>query len=123
LLFYSLNAVIAGGVAIVGLAGGHLIVILLGISLAGFGLGVTVVEDTILQSRVAKEYLGRVYSVGTLVAFALLPVGYLLAGIIARRIGADAVLLIGAVIGLLVSALLGYSALRHRRATPDVADT
>ena len=109
--FYSLAIVMALGVAVVGLRLGP-VTILLGVMLIGAGFTFGVIEDTVLQKYVANEYLGRVYSVGTLAAYSLLPVGYALAGIGAGKLGAGPVLVIGGVLGT-VAGVLGYAVARR----------
>jgi len=61
----------------------------LGASFAvGFGISVfSVIWDTVLQELVPADKLGRVSSVDLLGSFCLQPVGFLLAGVLADRIG------------------------------------
>jgi len=58
-----------------------------------------------LQELVPSDLLGRVSSIDALGSFALLPVGYALAGFAADHLGASTVFLIGGVISGLVIAL------------------
>jgi MFS family permease len=54
----------------------------------GFGISVfSVIWDTVLQELVPADKLGRVSSVDLLGSFCLQPVGFLLAGVLADRIG------------------------------------
>jgi MFS family permease len=54
----------------------------------GFGISVFgVIWDTVLQEMVPADKLGRVSSVDLLGSFCLQPVGFLLAGVLADRIG------------------------------------
>ena len=56
--------------------------------LDGFGISVfSVIWDTVLQELVPADKLGRVSSVDLLGSFCLQPVGFLLAGVLADRIG------------------------------------
>jgi MFS family permease len=109
--FYSLAIIMALGVAVVGLSLGP-VTIMLGVMLVGAGFTFSVIEETVLQKYVANEYLGRVYSVGTLAAYSLLPVGYALAGIGAGKLGAGPVLVIGGTIGA-VAGILGFAMARR----------
>ena len=58
-----------------------------------------------LQEFVPADLLGRVASIDLLVSEGLLPVGYGLAGILADRLGAPTVFVLGGAIGVLVIAL------------------
>jgi MFS family permease len=62
-----------------------------------------------LQEMVPTELLGRVSSIDNLGSFALLPVGYGLAGVLTDKIGAPLVFVAGG----LISALLGALGLLH----------
>ena len=84
--FFGLASVMACGVAIVGIDAG-LWTTLIGVVLVGAGFTFSVIEDTVLQRFVPNEYLGRVYSVGTVTAYSLLPLGYAFAGLGAARFG------------------------------------
>lgn len=104
------GALLASGLAVLayvlpggrpGLVAGAL---LFGASMATFGL----IWTATLQELVPGELLGRVSSIDFLGSFALLPVGYALAGWATDQLGAPAVFLIGGS-GTLVLALLGLA--------------
>jgi MFS family permease len=90
-----LTAVMGIGACVIGLLPGSRVLILLGACLVGIGFASEVTEDTLLQSQVPGEYLSRVFSTITVAAYSLLPLGYLLAGVLARAVGPDRVLLGG----------------------------
>lgn len=64
----------------------------------GVGIGAGLLEHTLLQQYVPKEFLSRVYSLNLLGSFALFPIAYSLSGIMATYIGVNSVLIIGGVV-------------------------
>lgn len=79
---------------------------LLGAIGIGIGTGVlAVIWSTLLQEKVPLEKLGRVSSVDTLGSFGLLPVGFIVVGLLADRFGANAVFLMGGLLGALFALL------------------
>ena len=110
------GALLASGIAVLayvlpggraGLVAGAL---LFGASMATFGL----IWTSTLQELVPGELLGRVSSIDFLGSYALLPVGYALAGWATDAAGAPAVFLIGG-IGTIALALLGLAHPEIRR--------
>jgi MFS family permease len=67
-----------------------------------------------MQEFVPREALGRVASIDYLGSFALLPLGYIVAGSLTDRVGPQLVFLIGGTITVVV-ALLGYAHRAVRR--------
>jgi len=64
--------------------------------LAGFGVGFfSVIWTTLLQERVPSDKLGRVTSIDLLGSYALLPVGFVLAGAVGDRVGPGWVFIAG----------------------------
>jgi MFS family permease len=104
--FYLLSVTLAAGVAVLGLNLGPATIVG-GVILIGLGFTFSVIEDTVLQKYVPSEYLGRVYSLGMVAAYSLLPIGYVLAGVLSTRLGPGPVLLTGGLVGILAS-LLAY---------------
>jgi MFS family permease len=100
--FFALSGVLAAGVAITGAAASVSLLLFVGVSLIGVGFSCNVLEDTVMQAQVPDELIGRVYGVGMLAAFSLLPLGYAYAGTGARVFGPDAVLISGGVCGVLL---------------------
>jgi MFS family permease len=77
------------------------------LALAGVGWGFMIVvslTNALIQIQVPDELRGRVMGIYTLVFFGLMPVGSLLAGVTAARIGEAATVAVGALI------LLGFAA-------------
>jgi MFS family permease len=75
-------------------------------ALAGAGLSLfDVWWTTALAQRIPPNALSRVSSYDWMGSFALLPVGYLLAGPIAEAIGAPEVLIVGGAVGVVIAAL------------------
>ncbi|MFI0719523.1 MFS transporter [Streptomyces sp. NPDC021224] len=105
---FGLAAAIGAGTALMGVLGGHRAVLFAAVVLVGAGLSFDIIENTLLQKLVPEHLLSRVYSVNMTLSYSLLPLGYLLAGILARRVGAPAVLLGG---GVLLLALCACAAL------------
>lgn len=86
-------------------------IVLPAMALNGAGLTLfLVLWETALAERIPPDALSRVSSYDWMVSLALLPVGYLLAGILADRFDASKVLLIGCA----VAALAGPAALLSR---------
>lgn len=86
-------------------------IVLPAMALNGAGLTLfLVLWETALAERIPPDALSRVSSYDWMVSLALLPVGYLLAGILADRFDASRVLLIGCA----VAALAGPAALLSR---------
>jgi MFS transporter, DHA3 family, tetracycline resistance protein len=79
------------GVLIVGISN-LLAVVITGSVLIGIGFGFDVVETTLIQVRVPRSLLSRVFSVEILSSFAVLPVGYIVAGGLEKAIGITALL-------------------------------
>jgi MFS family permease len=78
-----------------------------GLAIAVWGASIAILElvwVNALQERVPAELLGRISSVDALGSYALLPVGYGIAGIAADHIGAATVFLVG---GAISAALIG----------------
>ena len=107
-------AVAAAGLGLVGVGLAPHIVLgiaamaCIGVSLTVFG----VVWETTVQALIPEEMLGRVFSLDMLGSFALLPLGYVLTGFLAERVGTSPLILIYglatvflAVAGLLVPAV------------------
>ena len=79
-----------------------------GLAILVCGAGIAMLEllwVNTLQEMVPPEKLGRVSSVDALGSYALLPLGYALAGIAADRLGAAPVFVLGGAISALVIAL------------------
>jgi predicted MFS family arabinose efflux permease len=91
-----LAAGIGLGTAISGLATSPLL-LLLGSSVIGIGIGFAVLENTALQQHVPPEVMGRVYAVNTAVSYGPTPIGYLLAGIGGSALGIGSLLVLGGV--------------------------
>lgn len=86
-------------------------IVLPAMALNGAGLTLfLVLWETALAERIPPDALSRVSSYDWMVSLALLPVGYLLAGILADRFDASKVLLVGCA----VAALAGPAALLSR---------
>lgn len=98
--FFGLAGIMTCGVTIVGLNAGAWTIVA-GMALVGAGFTFGVIEDTVLQRYIPNEYLGRVYSVGGVAAYSLLPLGYAWAGIGAVRFGPGPVLVGGGVLAIL----------------------
>jgi MFS family permease len=93
-------ATIVFGVALVGFALSHRVWLsLVALPLVGGGFMVQMAgSNTILQTIVDEEFRGRVMAYYTMAFFGAVPIGSLLAGIIADRIGASATILLGGVL-------------------------
>jgi len=83
-----------GGIAL-GLSNGRFSVLFVGAALVGVGLSFDIIENTLMQTLVPPHLLSRVYSVNMVFSYALLPVAYAGSGLLARHLGAPAVLLTG----------------------------
>jgi hypothetical protein len=92
---YVLTAVLGGGAAMIGIGAGHPAAVILGVVLVGLGFGFTVIEDTAMQRNVPGSHISRVYSIGMLASYALLPVCYIIDGVLAHLIGAWLILVTG----------------------------
>ncbi len=104
-------AVIASGLCVLAMG---LPITFYGVAAACFSFGVSLaifslVWTNVLQEMVPTDLLGRVSSVDQLGSFALLPLGYGLAGVLTDRIGAPLVFVGGGAI----SAILAGAALLH----------
>jgi MFS family permease len=73
--------------------------------LIGGGLASETIWQTLVQQRVPGQYLSRVVSLDMLGSFALRPVGFAGAGILASAIGARPVLIAGGITGFALFAL------------------
>jgi MFS family permease len=94
-----------GGVALYA-AGVTLIVVVPTVTLSGTGIALFEVWwITALAERIPPDRLSRVTSYDWMVSLALVPVGYVLAGPLAERLGAANVMLGGAVLGFTALAL------------------
>jgi len=94
-----------GGVALYA-AGVTLIVVVPAVTLSGTGIALLEVWwITALAERVPPDRLSRVTSYDWMVSFALVPVGYVLAGPLAEQFGAANVMLGGAALGFTALAL------------------
>lgn len=83
-------------------------------ALTGIGLGAETIWATLVQQRVPSEYLSRVFSLDILGSFALRPVGFAGAGILASVFGARPVLVVGGILGFAVFALGAFTPpIRH----------
>jgi MFS family permease len=84
--------------------------------LAGFGMmQQTAASNTILQTIVPDEMRGRVMSFYTLAIFGVTPIGSLLAGFSANRIGAPATLASGGALCVIGAALFAWQLPAVRR--------
>jgi MFS family permease len=101
---FGLAAAIGLGTVLMGTLGDHLAVLFAAVVLVGAGLSFDIIENTLLQNLVPEHLLSRVYSVNMTLSYSLLPLGYLLAGVLARRAGAPAVLTGGGVLLLVLCA-------------------
>lgn len=98
--FFLLTGVMAVGVFVTGVAASIWVLLFVGTALIGIGFGCNVLEDILMQSCVPDEILGRVYSIGVLTSYALLPVGYIFAGAGTKYLGGSGVLVLGGVCGV-----------------------
>ena len=103
----ALCGLLGAGTLLLGLPGGHTPLLFAGVGLIGLGLSFDVIEQTLLQSLVPDRLLSRVYAVNTVVSYSLLPVGYTIAGLLARHTGAAPVLAVG---GVALIAVCGMAA-------------
>jgi MFS family permease len=84
--------------------------------LTGFGMmQQTAASNTILQTIVPDEMRGRVMSFYTLAIFGVTPIGSLLAGFSANRIGAPATLACGGALCVIGAALFAWQLPAVRR--------
>jgi DHA3 family tetracycline resistance protein-like MFS transporter len=116
---YGMSAVMGVGACLIGVIPGQGLIILIGAALVGVGFSFSTIEDTLMQRRVSKDYLSRVYGLGTVAAYSLLPVGYALAGYLARLTGAGMVLVTGGGFLALASVLQIAVATRAASATTE----
>jgi MFS family permease len=82
--------------------------IAMGFAVCIWGAGITALGlawVNSLQELVPSDRLGRVSSIDALGSFALLPVGYALAGIAADRLGASMIFLIGGILSIFIITL------------------
>jgi MFS family permease len=89
------------------------------LALVGVGWGFMVAMNSanaIVQTQVEDELRGRVMSIYTLTFFGLMPVGALLAGAAAARLGEPGTVVMGAVILLCFSAFIYWKAPQLRLA-------
>jgi MFS family permease len=96
-------------------------IVLPAMALNGAGLTLfLVLWETALAERIPPDALSRVSSYDWMVSLALLPVGYLLAGILADRFDAAAVLLVGCAVAALAgpAALLSHDLRSLRKIAP-----
>ncbi len=78
-------------------------VALLASTLVGFGLAAfDIIWVTVLQEIVPNDKLGRVSSIDTFVSFVFMPLGYVLGGVFADRIGPSWVFVVGGVLNFVV---------------------
>ena len=77
-----------------------------------------VVWNTLIQTRVPAEMLGRVSSLDWFVSIGLLPVSFALTGPIAELVGAEATLMGAGVLGSLAALLLFVPGVRDPEAEP-----
>lgn len=97
-----LASAIGAGVIALGLVVGNTFLLFPGVILVGCGMSFDVIENTLIQTRVPKHLLSRVYSVNIVVSFSLLPLAYALSGFLAHWVGVRLVMVGGG--ALLVSA-------------------
>jgi MFS family permease len=90
-----LASAIGAGALGLGLGASVQVVLFLSVALIGLGLSFDVIENTLLQSLIPADLLSRVYSVNMVVSFALLPVGYIVAGWLAHVFGTASVFTAG----------------------------
>jgi Transmembrane secretion effector len=117
----ALAGVLAVGTIVLGLSGLTPAALIAGALLIGGGLAFNVIETTLLQTLVPVGLLSRVFSVNLAFSFALLPLGYVVSGFLARLVGAYAVLAAGGLMLLGVCAcvpFLGVAAGTVRSARP-----
>jgi MFS family permease len=79
------------------------------LALLGVGWGFMVIlnsSNALVQTHIPDELRGRVMGIYTLTFFGLMPVGSLLNGALATRIGAPGTVLINGVVMLLFAALV-----------------
>src|ERR1022692_68305 len=100
---YGISAAMGAGACLIGLVPGQRLTILIGIMFVGAGFSFSTIEDTLIQRHVPKEFLSRVYGLGTVAAYSLLPVGYAVAGYLARLAGAGQTLATGGALLFLAS--------------------
>jgi MFS family permease len=96
-----LASVMGLGSVILGLSSRLLPLLFVGAALIGFGFSFDIIENTLIQALVPKGMLSRVYSIDSVVSFALLPMGYAIAGVCAAVAGPAPVFAVGG------SALIG----------------
>jgi MFS family permease len=93
----------------------------IGAVLIGGGMSLDVIENTLLQTLVPPQLLSRVYSVNMAVSYSLLPVGYAVSGLMARKIGPSAVLMTGGIFAIAACACAAFVlVLKHLGAGSEV---
>jgi DHA3 family tetracycline resistance protein-like MFS transporter len=120
LLMYSAWAVSGLFQLGVGLSG-HLWVATVFLAGLGCGLGLgNVIWFTLVQQRVARHMMGRVFSIDTMVSLGLLPLSYAVAGPVVEWIGAGPTMAVGGVVSLVLTgaALVVPGALDTDRSPP-----
>ncbi|HEX4203081.1 MAG TPA: hypothetical protein VHZ51_02560 [Ktedonobacteraceae bacterium] len=108
-LAYVAIAVASAAQVVMGLPQPHAIapvIACIATGLLGFGLGAFgIIWVTLMQQLVPEDMLGRVSSIDQLGAWSLLPVGFLLAGIITDHVGTGLVFLIAGGANLVLAAI------------------
>jgi MFS family permease len=98
----ALASLIAIGVILIGAVPQVSGVLFIAVILIGAGLSFDVIENTLLQLLVPQQILSRVYSVNVLISYALLPLGYASAGILAHLIGVRSVFIAGGIMLIII---------------------
>ncbi len=81
------------------------IVLIVASILIGFGFGIfEILWDTILQERVPNNMLGRVGSIDLVGSYLLLPLGYLLVGVLSDYIGPNWVFIASGILDIALAA-------------------
>lgn len=92
------------GVAVVGLLAPFGWALIVGSVIVGASMAVEVVEQWIFQTWVPRDMLGRVFSINLVCSFALLPIGFVLAGALVSATSAPAVAIAAGLIVLVATA-------------------
>ena len=117
-----LAAMLGAGVAILGL-GSSAATVLVAAALVGIGLGFEVAESTLILSRTPAGLVSRVFSLDIVLSFAVLPLAYVIVGVLARAAGARAVLIAGGTVVVaigLAAAFLAYASQGQPAQVSDV---
>lgn len=102
-MLIGVGATLTGVAELVLAASGSMALSLVAMLLTGFGaIGMAATANTTIQLTVPDELRGRVMSVYTTVFAGSTPVGGLVAGALASRLGAPEAIAIGAVLSLIV---------------------